>query len=156
MNVCMPCVRELETHLQVIGSLGTEGGASERAASALNQWAILYTILFLHTLDRFPISTKDQLTCLVSWTEQLLDSWSFQPGVVAHTFNPNTQKAEPGGSPILRSDSLQRKFQESQGYTEKACLQNPTQPNQPNSRLLDFPSGDSYCWTSWTTAFKPL
>jgi hypothetical protein len=38
--------------------------------------------------------------------------------VVVHAFNPSTWEAETGG--FL---SLQSEFQESQGYTEKPCLE---------------------------------
>ena len=43
--------------------------------------------------------------------------------MVAHTFNPSTQKAEAGGflssRPALKDN---RVTQDSQGYTEKPCL----------------------------------
>jgi hypothetical protein len=38
---------------------------------------------------------------------------------VAHTFNPSTQEAEAG------------RVQDSQGYTEKPCLKNPSHPHPP-------------------------
>jgi hypothetical protein len=44
--------------------------------------------------------------------------------VVAHIFSPSTQEAEKGGSLSSRPAGLQIEFQDSQGYTEKACLQN--------------------------------
>jgi hypothetical protein len=40
--------------------------------------------------------------------------------VVAHAFNPSTWEAEADG--FL---SLQSEFQDSQGYTEKPCLEKP-------------------------------
>jgi hypothetical protein len=40
-------------------------------------------------------------------------------GVVAHTFNPSTREAEAGG--FLSSRPAE--FQDSQGYTEKLCLE---------------------------------
>jgi hypothetical protein len=39
--------------------------------------------------------------------------------VVGHTFNPSTWEAEA-------SLSLQSEFKDSQGYTEKPCLEKPT------------------------------
>jgi hypothetical protein len=44
-----------------------------------------------------------------------------QPGVVAHTFNPSTREAEAGG--VRGQPGLQSEFQDSQGYTEKPCLE---------------------------------
>jgi hypothetical protein len=49
----------------------------------------------------------------------------FVPGVVAHTFNPSTWEAEAGGFLSSRPAGLQSKFQDSQGYTEKPCLEKP-------------------------------
>jgi hypothetical protein len=41
--------------------------------------------------------------------------------VVVHTFNPSTQEAE--GGRFLSQPGLQSEFQDSQGYTEKPCLE---------------------------------
>jgi hypothetical protein len=41
--------------------------------------------------------------------------------VVVHSFDPITQEAEAGGS--QGQPGLQSKFQDSQGYTEKSCLE---------------------------------
>jgi hypothetical protein len=43
--------------------------------------------------------------------------------VVAHAFNPSTWEAEAGGFLSLRPACLQSEFQDSQGYTEKLCLE---------------------------------
>jgi hypothetical protein len=44
--------------------------------------------------------------------------------VVAHAFNPTTQETEAGRFLSLRANSgLQSEFQDSQGYTEKPCLE---------------------------------
>jgi hypothetical protein len=48
------------------------------------------------------------------------------PGVVAHAFNPSTQEAEAGG--FLAG--LQSEFQDSQGYTEKPCLEKQNKNKQ--------------------------
>jgi hypothetical protein len=46
-----------------------------------------------------------------------------RPGVVAHAFNPSTLEAEAGGFLSSRPACLQSEFQDSQGYTEKPCLE---------------------------------
>jgi hypothetical protein len=46
-----------------------------------------------------------------------------EPGMVAHVFNPSTREAEAGGF-------LQSEFQDSQGYTEKPCLEKQKQKQQ--------------------------
>jgi hypothetical protein len=48
-----------------------------------------------------------------------------KPGVVAHAFNPSTWEAEAGGFLfwVRGQPGLQSKFQDSQGYTEKPCLE---------------------------------
>jgi hypothetical protein len=46
--------------------------------------------------------------------------------VVAHAFNPSTREAEAGGfrgQPVDEVDESE--FQDSQGYTEKPCLEKP-------------------------------
>jgi hypothetical protein len=45
------------------------------------------------------------------------------PGVVAQAFNPSTQEAEAGR---VCWSGLQSEFQDSQGYTEKPCLEKKT------------------------------
>jgi hypothetical protein len=42
---------------------------------------------------------------------------------VAHAFNPNTQEAEQVDFWVLGQPGLQSEFQDSQGYTEKPCLE---------------------------------
>jgi hypothetical protein len=48
-------------------------------------------------------------------------------GMVAHAFNPSTREAEAGGFLSSRpaSKASQSEFQDSQGYTEKPCLEKP-------------------------------
>jgi hypothetical protein len=43
--------------------------------------------------------------------------------VVAHAFNPSTWEAEAGG--FRGQPGLQSELQDSQGYTEKPCLEKP-------------------------------
>jgi hypothetical protein len=43
--------------------------------------------------------------------------------VVVHTFNPSTPEAEAGASQIQGHPDLQIKFQDSQSYSEKLCLE---------------------------------
>jgi hypothetical protein len=45
--------------------------------------------------------------------------------VVAHAFNPSTREAEAGGFLSLRP-AWSTEFQDSQGYTEKPCLEKTT------------------------------
>jgi hypothetical protein len=62
--------------------------------------------------------------------------------VVAHAFNPSTWEAEAGGF-LSSRPAWSTKFQDSQGYTEKSCLekQNKTKqqqqkPNQNKKRVI--------------------
>ena len=50
---------------------------------------------------------------------------ALEPGVVAYAFNPSTQEAEAGRFLSSRPARLQNEFQDSQGYTEKPCLEKP-------------------------------
>jgi hypothetical protein len=52
--------------------------------------------------------------------------------MLAHTFNPSTWEAEAGGFLSSSPPGLQSEFQDSQGYTEKHCLekQNKTKQNK--------------------------
>ena len=43
--------------------------------------------------------------------------------MVVYAFNPSTGEAEAGG--FLSQPGLQSEFQDSQGYTEKPCLEKP-------------------------------
>jgi hypothetical protein len=60
--------------------------------------------------------------------------------VVAHAFNPSTWEAEAGGP------GLQSEFQDSQGYTEKPCLEKPKKKGKcewerdEQTQALDFVS----------------
>jgi hypothetical protein len=58
------------------------------------------------------------------------------PGVVTHTFNPSTWEAEAGRFRSLRlawSD-----FQDSQGYTEKPCLETNKQTNKQINKIVNM------------------
>jgi hypothetical protein len=57
-----------------------------------------------------------------------MQKYSIMPGVVVHTFDPSTWEAEAGGLLSSRpawQPVLQSEFQDSQGYTEKPCLEKP-------------------------------
>jgi hypothetical protein len=51
------------------------------------------------------------------------------PGVVGHAFNPSTWEAEAGGVSCLQSE-----FQDSQGYTEKPCLEKEKNKKQTKKK----------------------
>jgi hypothetical protein len=55
----------------------------------------------------------------------LFKNYFLEPAVVAHVFNPSTREAEAGGLLSLRPAWSQSEFQDSQGYTEKPCLEKP-------------------------------
>ena len=63
---------------------------------------------------------------------ETLFSWLIKtahvPGVVAHVFNPTTWEAEAGR--VRGQPGLQSEFQDSQGYIEKPCLENPSKPQK--------------------------
>ena len=54
-----------------------------------------------------------------------------KPGVVAHAFNSSTQEAEAGGF-LSSRPAWSTEFQDSQGYTEKPCLEKKTKTKQTN------------------------
>jgi hypothetical protein len=54
--------------------------------------------------------------------------------MVAHAFNPSTWEAEAGDFWVRGQPGLQSEFQESQGYTEKPCLQK----NQINTYIHTY------------------
>jgi hypothetical protein len=57
--------------------------------------------------------------------------------VVAHAFNPSTWEAEAGRFLSSRQPGLQSEFQDSQGYTEKPCLEKPeTKQNKTKTPTL--------------------
>jgi hypothetical protein len=63
-----------------------------------------------------------------------IHSWiriiNYELGMVAHAFHPSTWEAEAGRYLSLRpifDSGLQSKFQDSQGYTEKLCLEKQKQ-----------------------------
>jgi hypothetical protein len=45
------------------------------------------------------------------------------PGMVVHAFNPSTREAEAGRFLSSSQPGLQSELQDSQGYTEKPCLE---------------------------------
>ena len=57
---------------------------------------------------------------------------SISPGVVAHAFNPSTWEAEAGRFLSLRP-AWSIEFQDSQGYTEKPCLEKQNKQTKKKS-----------------------
>jgi hypothetical protein len=51
-----------------------------------------------------------------------------------YAFNPSTWEAEAGGSQVRDHPGLQSEFQDSQGYTEKPCLEKTKQNNNNNKK----------------------
>jgi hypothetical protein len=43
---------------------------------------------------------------------------------MAHAFNPTTKESEAGGFWVQEQPGLQSEFHDSQGYTQKPCLEN--------------------------------
>ena len=62
--------------------------------------------------------------------------------MVAYAFNPSTQEAEAGRFLSSRPARLQNEFQDSQGYTEKPCLEKPNrkQKTEKNKQTPKPPS----------------
>jgi hypothetical protein len=60
--------------------------------------------------------------------------------MVAHAFNPNTREAEAGGFLSLPSE-----LQDSQGYTEKPCLEPKTKNKTKQKKILTGGSSQSAC-----------
>jgi hypothetical protein len=58
--------------------------------------------------------------------------------VVVHAFDPSTWEAEAGGFLSLIQPGLQSEFQDSQGYTEKPCLEKPKNKTKQNTILKTF------------------
>ena len=57
--------------------------------------------------------------------------------VVVHAFDSSTQKAEAGGSlRVGGQPGLQSEYQDSQGYTEKPCLENKIKQNKQTKKYL--------------------
>jgi hypothetical protein len=57
------------------------------------------------------------------WSKSISRNANTEPGVVAHAFNPSTREIEAGGFLSSRPRGLQSECQDSQGYTEKPCLE---------------------------------
>jgi hypothetical protein len=54
--------------------------------------------------------------------------------VVAHAFDPSTWEAEAGGFLSSRPAWSQSEFQDSQGYTEKPCLEKQQQQKKTKTK----------------------
>jgi hypothetical protein len=79
--------------------------------------------------------------------------------VVAHAFNPSPWEAEAVDFLVRDQDGLHSEFQESQGYTEKPCLekqttkQNPQNPKTPKTKTNKNPTKQT---NKTTTTMKTL
>jgi hypothetical protein len=62
----------------------------------------------------------------------------FARGVVAHAFNPSTWETEAGGFLRRGQPCLQSEFQDSQGHTEKPCLENPPKKKKKGKKKSQF------------------
>ena len=72
-------------------------------------------------LDFMPSTRKETMKCRA---------------VVTQAFNPSTWEAEAGRSLSSRPAWSQSEFQDSQGYTEKPCLEKQQQQQQQNKKLI--------------------
>jgi hypothetical protein len=70
--------------------------------------------------------------------------------MVAHAFSPSTWEAEAGGFLSSSQSGLQSEFQDSQGYTEKPCLEKPKRDN----KILTVPSTTIFILTPSSKIYK--
>jgi hypothetical protein len=54
---------------------------------------------------------------------------------VVHAFDPSTREAEAGDFWVRGQPGLQSEFQDSQGYTEKPCLEKPKKKKKKRERI---------------------
>jgi hypothetical protein len=75
-------------------------------------------------------------------------------GLVARAFNPSTREQRQEDFWVLGQPDLQSEFQDSQGYTEKPCLekQNKTKQNKTNKQTKK----ESWQWKTWLEVCKRL
>jgi hypothetical protein len=73
--------------------------------------------------------------------------------VVAHDFNPSTQKAEAGGISVHSKSAWTTEVQDSQGYTENPFRNNNT--NKPKKKKKMSRGGDVDQWKSLLTCSVP-
>jgi hypothetical protein len=64
--------------------------------------------------------------------------------MVAHAFNPSTWEAEAGGF-LSSRPGLQSEFQDSQGYTEKPCLEKQNKTKQNKKQTTTTKKTHSHC-----------
>jgi hypothetical protein len=82
--------------------------------------------------------------------------------VVAHNFNPSTQKAEAAAFLWVRGQpGLQSEFQDSQGYTEKPCFEKTKTKNkrthaQIKTGIVFYPFTKWDFKNLWLDFFKKL
>jgi hypothetical protein len=84
---------------------------------------------------------------LLSSTYNFVKEKPVSLGMVVHAFNPSIREAEAGGFLSSRQPGVQSECQDSQGYTEKPCLEKPkkkkkkkksTRPKRSKERSFVF------------------
>jgi hypothetical protein len=110
---------------QVGGTLEDSGlcQAPPLCYTCLFEGSMSYTVTFAHLqvdCEHFRIGPYLPL-CLQGWKHKRYLRHACQPGVVVHAFNPSTREAE--AIRFLSSRPAWSTFQDSQGYTEKPCLE---------------------------------
>ena len=86
--------------------------------------------LFTSVFYSFHIS----LCILTPALEDQLHNPNSCQAVVAHAFYPSTWEAEAGRFLCLRPACFQSEFQDSQGYSEKPCLENKAKQNKQTNK----------------------
>jgi hypothetical protein len=97
----------------------------------------MYVRLYLSPLFKTP---QNNFVCCLYFMGSLLDMKNICSRAVAvHTFNPSTWEVEAGGFLSSRPAwSTKVEFQDSQGYTEKPCL-NKTKTKQNKTKKKKKP-----------------
>jgi hypothetical protein len=79
-------------------------------------------------------------------------NWAGEASVVAHAFNPSTREAEAVRF-LSSRPAWSTKFQDSQGYTEKPCLEKP-KPKQNKKTKENKTKQKNLGWRTVYRAFS--